>query len=545
MPIDWRATLGALDQDTAAILARRKLEQEGLLSVIKEADQLKTNEVNRRTNEETRAANAANRRVATENLQQGMADRLMTDLGPDADITNNPKAQQVLAAAGRNVTRTPGIPQQSVSVTSPRDLGAVAPGLATDVEGAPAAPPEGTTDASGQPTLLDGIQQAVQQSGEKPKVMTQGTYKQRQEQQKVKDIYDFSQMEDGEEKNNLRTKLQLQYGITSKMFGDQEQLITVGPDGKPQLVGTVSPGSRIVKIPGGQNAADAGKISDDLLTSMAMTVGKNGLSFSKLSLPRGAYGEAVRQRIFDKMGDLIATGVLDPDFATNGVEMAAAAKTYSQLQSKYAMIDKAAMDARDNLRLALESSSAVDRQGIKTDSAYLNEHIIPFLQGLTPNPGLSDFQTKLYTGLREYVKVANGSAASIAEPSNQAIKDATGLLNKFKSSEDIVATIGAINQDISVVENNNKRMLTSVLNKIKSVGRGPGPDAAAPPAAAPPAAAPVAAPPAAVVPTAAAPAPGAPSQMIKVGDHIKDKDGNIYPVTGNGRLPDGFTVVGK
>jgi hypothetical protein len=29
MPIDWRETLGALDQDTAAILARRKLEQQG------------------------------------------------------------------------------------------------------------------------------------------------------------------------------------------------------------------------------------------------------------------------------------------------------------------------------------------------------------------------------------------------------------------------------------------------------------------------------------------------------------------------------------
>jgi hypothetical protein len=198
----------------------------------------------------------------------------------------------------------------------------------------------------------------------------------------------------------------------------------------------------------------------------------------------------VRERVFEKMGDLIATGQLDPDFTTNGVELASTAKTYSQLQSKYAMIDKAAMDARDNLSLALQSSSQVDRQGIKTDSQWLNEKIIPFLQGIAPNPGLSDFQTKLYTGLREYVKVANGSAASIAEPSNQAIKDATNMLNTAKASEDITATIKAINDDISVVEHNNKRMLEGTLNKIRNIGKGPGTPPPAPPVPPPPAPAP-------------------------------------------------------
>jgi hypothetical protein len=162
--------------------------------VIKTADTLKNNEVNRRTNEESRKANAVYRRAATENLNQGMADRLMENLGPGADITNNPQAQQILAAGGRDVTNVPAVAPQSVSVTSPRDLGSSSAGSGDGRRGAPVAPPEG------QPTLLDGIQQAVQQSGEKPKVLTQGTYKQRQEQQKVKDIYDFSQMEDGEEK---------------------------------------------------------------------------------------------------------------------------------------------------------------------------------------------------------------------------------------------------------------------------------------------------------------------------------------------------------
>jgi hypothetical protein len=72
------------------------------------------------------------------------------------------------------------------------------------------------------------------------------------------------------------------------------------------------------------------------------------------------------------------------------------------------------------------------------------------------------------------VKVANGSAASIAEPSNQAIKDATNMLNTAKASEDITATIKAINDDISVVEHNNKRMLEGTLNKIRNIGKGPG-----------------------------------------------------------------------
>jgi hypothetical protein len=187
-------------------------------------------------------------------------------------------------------------------------------------------------------------------------------------------------------KNKLRQKLQLQYGILSKQFGDKEDLITVGPDGKAQVVGTVTPGSRIVKLPAGQSASDASKISDQMITQMAMTVGKNGLKFTQLSLPRSAYGDAVRERVFEKMGDLIATGQLDPDFTTNGVELASTAKTYSQLQSKYAMIDKAAMDARDNLSLALQSSSQVDRQGIKTDSQWLNEKIIPFLQASLRTP---------------------------------------------------------------------------------------------------------------------------------------------------------------
>ena len=528
MPIDWRETLGALDQDTAALLARRRLEQQGLLDVIKTADTLENNKVNRRSNEEARKASAVQRTALADNLRQQAADRLENSMMPGTDIINDPKAQQILKDAGRGSAMQPvaGTPDQVVQPT----------GLSRDAEGNPIAGPQ-VAGVPGQAANVDGvptieqIQQAKTVSGEKPKLLYQGTPKAQYEQARVKTISDYVDAKangDEEAAKKHEETLKLKYGMKTAQFADGKHLITVAPDGSVVDKGVVPEGSIIKNLPGGMGT----RINDAAAAMLAEKVLTTG-SWKDIPLGRGGMAGPVGQQISEVMAQMVASGQFSGDLAKTASLNAEANKNILTLSPKYAAIDNVALAAADSINLAIEAQKKLGPGHVyNTDSKWINEHMLPIVEGAKANPDLTDFEVKTYTAAREYMKVVSGGALSVAEMSQKAAEQAQKMLNKAQAPADFAAATKAMYADMKVIQDRNHQSLDNWRIIAQNTGKVPG--------GAAPAAAPAAAGGGVVDPNAGS------GGKVSVGDFVIEKaTGKRFPVTKAGPLPPGYEPAPK
>ncbi len=181
------------------------------------------------------------------------------------------------------------------------------------------------------------------------------------------------------------------------------------------------------------------------------------------------------------------------------------------------MVNTSANIANKNLDLAMAVSPQVSR----TDSQWINSHMLGFIRGATSHPELSDFETKLYTASREYAKVSTGSSASVAELSAAATAQVERLLNSAQDPKTLAAAIQAMRDDMNSIVTSNNETITGLQQQLKGLHQ-PGQASTQPAAQS----------------TQNAAAPGSPvmygGKQYKVGDIFVGPDGSKVVMTPNG-----------
>lgn len=210
--------------------------------------------------------------------------------------------------------------------------------------------------------------------------------------------------------------------------------------------------------------------------------------------------QETKDRIISVAGKIRRGEIEIPDNAPNFLAKSA---DYKALQTAYNSQTKmstaaqtSARAAYDSLDLALESAGKLP---VRTDVKFINNLVNGAIRNASPGAELSDFETKIYTAVREYAKVASGSSASVAGLSDSATKEAERLLNSAQSPAAFKAATDAMKQDIQVILNNHDKTLAMLSDRIKTLGQ----------------------PQSSTAPTAGTNKPGPQGVMV-------DKDGNLY-----------------
>ena len=230
--------------------------------------------------------------------------------------------------------------------------------------------------------------------------------------------------------------------------------------------------SRAVLGPNGEplHGPQGGELTEAGAAPFAVMLA-SGVSPTKL-MSMGMAG-SMRTKVANLAGEY-RTGLkpIPPDLANIVSQVADAEttfKTLSFLQRQGKTAETSARIAKDNLRLAEEAGEKVAR----TDAMFINrlankalkESGIP-VTGSTDVGQLSDFETKIYTAIREYAKVASGSSASVAGLSEGATHEATALLNSAQSPEAFKAAVQAMEADMDNIIKNWNASYEDTKNKL-------------------------------------------------------------------------------
>lgn len=417
--MDWGTVMGSLDKSTENALAQR----DTILNMLVKSQQAASLEEQRKSLADQRAASAEDVRLRT-------ADRLKASYAAGDDVTDDPEFQSRLQAAG-------------LGNLIEDKTGGAAPGA--------------------QPSLTEGIQQAEQVSGEKPRKIYKGDPKQRAEQQRVKDISDMLNAKDPEEQKRQLQKLSLTYGMKTTVMQDGTMhLYQVTPQGVQDL-GPI-PGLTSPKIIQQSASTQMGSTIDPNAADMlALDYMKSG---KQPSMGRGGWGSPLGQQVAEAMTRQVQAGLASPDLATNHAAQQAAKTVYTNLARNYSQVGTSATIATKNLDLVLQANPDVSN----TDSAWVNQHMQDFLRGASSSPGLTDYEVKIYTAAREYAKVVTGSSASVAELSAAAVEQVSNILNSSKSPEARLAAVNAMKQDMANITGSNAQTLIQWQDAIKSAG---------------------------------------------------------------------------
>jgi len=150
--------------------------------------------------------------------------------------------------------------------------------------------------------------------------------------------------------------------------------------------------------------------------------------------------------------------------------------------------------ASDNLDLVQAASSKVAR----TDSQFVNGIVQNLTRRVfagtagsgnslspeeTAGAQLSDFETKIYTAIREYAKAAQATGTvSGAALTDSATQEAQRLLNAAQTPEQLKAAISAMKADMANMVKEGNSMVGALRNDLKTMGDQPAPNVVTPPA---------------------------------------------------------------
>ena len=142
---------------------------------------------------------------------------------------------------------------------------------------------------------------------------------------------------------------------------------------------------------------------------------------------------------------------------------ATAAQSALTLQQKLTSATQAAEGAAiKNLDLAYNLGQEYDRSGqYPAANRFLN-----WLNGQTGNTQLSAFEVALYTGAREYAKVASGAAGSISGLTDSATKEAEKLVNAAMTQGQLKSTLDTMKADMKNVNTSQQDSIENLKNII-------------------------------------------------------------------------------
>lgn len=454
MGIDWKTALGSMGNSTEEILARRQMEQGQLLNLLKIQDGLDTSKMNREGLADQRAALAADREVMTAARLQDMAKQLGTELAPGQDISNRPDA--LAALPDHQKTVTPGLTATQIGG------GMSLPGGETPVENVD------TKKQTTGPTKTTYTGTPAQIELQRRQVATEAMAARLEASEKP-------EFKDAAAALRAGAKIDDVY----KMLQPASAFVVDPETGEMTKVGNMHKGDRVITKPAASTAAGMGFEPGPARDAAVRTY----IQFGRLPpLGRGGIGSPAGRDFMLAVGEELtkqaANGNDVSNLGANEAINKTVASTLSKARSTYTMVNTSANIADKNLELAMQASPNVTR----TDSHWINEKMQGFLKGASSQPGLTDFEVKIYTAAREYAKVSTGSSASVAELSAEATKQVQALLNAAQAPETFAAAVGAMRDDMGSILSSNNETIGALEAQLKNVNK---PAAGAKPAEAP------------------------------------------------------------
>jgi len=160
------------------------------------------------------------------------------------------------------------------------------------------------------------------------------------------------------------------------------------------------------------------------------------------------------------------TGEL-PNIAATRLIRSSLSATLKQQQEAVSSLTTFTKTASDNLDLV---QGASDRNA-RTDTQFINRVVNGFIRSGTSGEQLSDFETKVYTAVREYAKAAQATGTiSGAALTDSAAEEATKLLNAAQTPGQLKAAIAAMKADMSNMVKEREATVKDVKAQIDHLG---------------------------------------------------------------------------
>lgn len=182
---------------------------------------------------------------------------------------------------------------------------------------------------------------------------------------------------------------------------------------------------------------------EEALTGKAPSVGLSGQGQS----------QAIRIAARNTSAELMMRAGVDPGQLQADYKQFQATK--NRLGGMYTAMEASANAAKANLDIALQKMKDVPLTFVPDVNKALN-----FIRSnATSAPGLSAYETAVYTAIREYAKVATGSAASTTGLTDSAVREAQQILNTWQTPEVFAANVGVMKQDMdNIIQQQNQTL---------------------------------------------------------------------------------------
>lgn len=184
----------------------------------------------------------------------------------------------------------------------------------------------------------------------------------------------------------------------------------------------------------------------------------------------GASGTTARYQFFKAVADAYGDKGLTVEQA-NAQRLAktSAASALTKVKTLSATTEMAENAAITNLELAAKLGRDYQRAGMPVVNRFQN-----WLNGNLGDTKLSAFETALYTGAREYAKVASGAAGSVSGLTESATKEAERMVNAAMTQGQLESTLKTMKMDMKNVREAQEDQMAALEAELATpvVGQG-------------------------------------------------------------------------
>ncbi len=187
----------------------------------------------------------------------------------------------------------------------------------------------------------------------------------------------------------------------------------------------------------------------------------------------GTAGATTRVQFWNAVAqDAAAKGMTGAAASANKASYDAAKTSLAAMTKQVSFVTSSEKTAIQNLDYAYTLGQEYERSGtMPKANQFLN-----WLSGNVGNTQLSAFEVALYTGAREYAKVASGAAGSVSGLTDSATKEAEKLVNAAMTQGQLKSTLDTMKVDMKNVEGNQNAVIQGLKDQISNTLGGSTPE---------------------------------------------------------------------
>ena len=188
------------------------------------------------------------------------------------------------------------------------------------------------------------------------------------------------------------------------------------------------------------------------------------------SFGMGAPGMAMRAQFYKAVADQAeAQGLSGQALAARKAGATAAQSALTAMTKQTAFTSTAEKAAIKNLDLAYSLGEQYDRSGqYPAENRFQNWLAQAGFSGQAPQGQYSAFEVALYTGAREYAKVASGAAGSVSGLTDSATKEAENMINTAMTQGQLKSTLDTMKLDMENVNSSQNEQIVSLKDQIET-----------------------------------------------------------------------------